>query len=318
MVSKVRTGDLLLFSSKHSTSFITKYFTKSRWDHIGIVVKPCPTKAYLIEWGNGLFACELVERLTEYAECDALELVLRTLTLPEGKDRRRVEDRIEAFVDMLFREEMGTNRGIPMGEVINAAIGQMSGASTSYAKDKEVVVDDLKHLFCSKTVAVAYKAAGLLAPNRLSDRFLPKHFSAEYGAFLDLQGGASLGPEQRVTFASRRMRDAVQFMLAHPLLEFVADPRGVGAQEDRAAKLVQKFVRRLAARRELRRRRTCGGEGAEAENEPLYGGAKKVTTKERATLLRRRSLEPRSKPSEALHMAGIDEDGVGATNEVLL
>ena len=61
---------MLYFSSKHTTSNITKYWTGARWDHIGVVVKPSPNKAYIIEWGNGLFACELVDRLNEYAELE--------------------------------------------------------------------------------------------------------------------------------------------------------------------------------------------------------------------------------------------------------
>jgi hypothetical protein len=54
------TGDIVLFSSKHSTSNITKFFTNSSWDHIGVIVVPKPGRAYLVEWGGGLFASELV------------------------------------------------------------------------------------------------------------------------------------------------------------------------------------------------------------------------------------------------------------------
>lgn len=70
LLDTVKTGDIFLFSSKHTTSNITKYWTGARWDHIGVVVKPSPNKAYIIEWGNGLFACELVDRLNEYAELE--------------------------------------------------------------------------------------------------------------------------------------------------------------------------------------------------------------------------------------------------------
>ena len=176
IVEKVKTGDLLIFSSKHSTAGITRFFTSSKWDHIGIVVKPSANKAYIVEWGGGLFACELVERLTEFAEWDGMELVLRHLKV--DKDRRVVEERIEQFIDMMFREKLGQNRGIPMSQVIKAARNQLWSKSTSYDPTKEVVVDDLNGLFCSKTVAVCYKAAGLLAPNRHADKFLPKHFSS--------------------------------------------------------------------------------------------------------------------------------------------
>ena len=56
----VRTGDVVLFSSKNQSSNLTKMFTNSAWDHIGVVVKPTAGRAYLVEWGGGLFASELV------------------------------------------------------------------------------------------------------------------------------------------------------------------------------------------------------------------------------------------------------------------
>ena len=302
---QVRTGDILLFSSKHSSSNITKYFTKSRWDHIGIVIKPSPTRAYIVEWGGGLFACELVERLNEYAEWDAMELVLRQLRLQaeEEANRRIVEERMEQFVDELFRAKMGQNRGVPMGQVISAARDQLFSKSTSVSA-KEVHVDDLEQLFCSKTVAVVYKAAGILAPNRIANKFLPKHFSMEHDQFLDLQGGAALGPEQRITFESKRMRDAVSNMLKLPILEVLA---GSTAKEDRSALLIEKFVRRVAARRELRRRKAGRG-SVVTEKAPLYKGARRKSTKERTDLLRQVAAEGHKKPEDTLQVTWIDED----------
>ena len=59
LTASCRTGDIVLFSSKHSSSNITKFFTNSVWDHVGVVVRPSPNRAYLVEWGQGLFATEL-------------------------------------------------------------------------------------------------------------------------------------------------------------------------------------------------------------------------------------------------------------------
>ena len=303
IAQQVHTGDILLFSSKHSTSNITKFFTRSRFDHIGIVVKPSPNRAYIVEWGGGLFACDLIERLNEYAEWDALDLVLRQLRLKETTDRRVVEERMEQFSDTLFREKMGQNRAIPMGQVIKAARDQIFSKSSSYSKE-EVVVDDLNALFCSKTVAVAYKAAGLLAGNRRSDKFLPKHFSSGFEAFLDLQGGASLGPEQRVTFESRRMRDAVSNILKLPLLEVIV--LGSSEKERRSALLIEKFVRRIAARRELRRRRSVGAPAGASTS--LYEGAEHVGTKERCEMLKQMAHAPHAKPADTLQITWIDDE----------
>ena len=72
LAAMARTGDVVLFSSKNSGSYINKFFTHSEFDHVGIIVKPSPKLTYIIEWGGGLFACELEERLTEYAELDGM------------------------------------------------------------------------------------------------------------------------------------------------------------------------------------------------------------------------------------------------------
>jgi hypothetical protein len=97
----LKTGDVVLFSSKHSTSYIAKVFTSSRWDHIGLVVKPSPTAVYIVEWAQGLFAARLLDRLNEFAEYDALELVVRRLKYTQPGTQALVEERIEKFVDML-------------------------------------------------------------------------------------------------------------------------------------------------------------------------------------------------------------------------
>ena len=79
LTQAARTGDVVLFSSRHATSNLTKFFTNSSWDHVGVVVKPTPRRAYLVEWGGGLFATELVERLSEYDLYDAREITWRHL-----------------------------------------------------------------------------------------------------------------------------------------------------------------------------------------------------------------------------------------------
>jgi len=305
VVDSVRTGDLLLTSNKDFGAKIIKTFTRTRWNHVGVVIKPSPNRAYLVEWGGGLFACELIERLQEYAEWDTVDVVIRNLKLPE-EQRRSIEERMEKFIDMLFREKMGQNRGIPLGSIVAAARDQYSH-SASEGKD-EIVVDDLKQLFCSKTIAVTYKAAGILAPNRIADRFVPKHFSEEYDKYLALQGGASLSGEHRITFESRRLRDAVNNALNFPLVDRIANSLNMTAnQEDKAARLVQKFVRRLAARREVRRRKAAKG-AARRGSVNLYSGAEDVGTKDRMSLLKQQAAAPHKKPQDTLQLTWIDED----------
>jgi len=258
--AKVHTGDVVLFSSKHNASSITKFFTSSGWDHIGIVVKPSATQVFLLEWGGGLFVCPFVDRLVEYYEGDGRLITLRQLQL--GAHRSRIEDQMEEFVDMLLRSGLGSNGAVPINQALKA-VQKQHGAE----KGGDAVVDDLENLFCSKTVAVCYKSVGLIAPNRDASLFLPKHFSARHDDFSDLQGGASLGPEIDISFEPKQIR---QFTLA---LLALAD--GTDNKKKRAAVVIGNSARRWLARTELaRRRKQEGGKGNEH------------TRAERRTLLR--------------------------------
>lgn len=283
----VRTGDIVLFSSKHATSNITKFFTNSIWDHVGVVVKPTPKRAYLVEWGGGLFASELTERLMEYDEFDAREIRVRHLKLGAAH-RDQLEDQMEDFLDMLFREQLGSNGSVPLGQVARAARRQVFSAP-DLKTNEAPFIDDLTTLFCSKLVAVAYKSIGVLSVCRDASTFLPKHFAEGHAKFLSLQNGTELSPASRVTFEPELLRSAVGAIMhpfastadllngavtgvgAHPqplpgiysqLLGPVGQAISDGfdfasgaAKEREAATRLQQAVRRLLAKRELQRRR---------------------------------------------------------------
>ena len=220
------------------------------FDHIGIVVKPSPTQLFLLEWGGGLFVCPLEERLTEYYQDDGRLITLRQLHLADSTDRNLIENTIEDFVDMLLRKGLGLNQTIPFDQVLQAVKKQNT------AKDHgKVVVDDLNQLFCSKTVAVCYKSAGIIAASRDASMFLPTHFSAESESFLELQRGATLGPEIDISFEPKRFR---RFSVA--LLDLVnpANLDPMHHKKDVAAEVMQAAARRWLARKELRKRRSNG------------------------------------------------------------
>lgn len=301
LVSQVRTGDVLLTSNKDGGAKFIKTFTGTKWNHVGIIIKPSPNRAYLVEWGGGLFACELEERMQEYAEYDTLDLVVRHLVIQDVANRPKIEERIEKFVDMMFREKLGQNRGIPLGKILKAASSMIS-SSNSYSKDE--VVDDLNELFCSKTVAVCYKAAGVVGANRHADSFIPKHFAYRYNDFLDMQGGANLGPEHRVTFESKRLKDAVTNVLHMPVIELLAYGTS-HKSEEKAALLIEKFVRRIAARKEAARRKKYGKKDKDGD---LFRGAENHSTKSRMALLKEVAGMPHKKPQDTLQVTWVDPD----------
>ena len=249
-----------------------------------MVVKPSPTQVYLLEWGGGLFVCPLEERLMEYYRDDGRLITLRQLQLSNSTDRNRMESNIENFVDMLLRSGLGTNEVLPFDEVLRAAIKQNT------VKDLgKVVVDNLEQLFCSKTVAVCYKSAGLIAASRDAAMFLPMHFAADRDKFCGLQRGASLGPEIDISFEPKRFR-----RLSVALLELTnpthRDPMHL--KKEIAAEVLQSTARRWLARKELRKRRgagsffdfKCGMPGVTQSRIPHH------TQKEKSAILRQVSV----------------------------
>ena len=97
----VRTGDLILFSSKHGAAQITKCFTASTWDHIGIVVKFSTTHVFVLEYAGGVYLYPLFTRLYTYYAVQGRVICLRRL-LP-GQDRTEMQKKVELFV----RDKLG-------------------------------------------------------------------------------------------------------------------------------------------------------------------------------------------------------------------
>jgi len=58
-----QTGDLVLFSSRHAASQMTKCFTASAWDHCGLVVKLSPKHVLILEYAGGVYLYPLFTRL---------------------------------------------------------------------------------------------------------------------------------------------------------------------------------------------------------------------------------------------------------------
>ena len=97
----------------------------------------------------------------------------------------------------------GNNKRASSGDIGGG--GDAAAASSEAAQQPQPLPafrDDLESMFCSKLIAAIFKECGLLAPHRVSSDFLPKHFSAPFDGYLDLQNGALLGPELPINFAS--------------------------------------------------------------------------------------------------------------------
>jgi hypothetical protein len=161
-----------------------------------------------------LIVADLSERLRQYANAGSVDVCIRHLLVKDPMARRTpIEESLEAFVFMLADKKMGQNKAIKLTDMIKAARGQDS-RKASGSQSRDVYEDDLTELFCSKTVAVAYKAAGLLAADRKAHMFVPKHFSTPCVA------DSAAAPPHRATaprhiYHSPRHRTAPPYTRAH-------------------------------------------------------------------------------------------------------
>lgn len=185
--NELKTGDILLFSGKGHISEGIKFFTLSKWSHVGMVYKlvdPLDPKGSVFSWESttlsdiedadtgkltkGVQRVELSERIMG-CFAKGYDISLRPLSRPLTDDMVRALN--------LFRHEVsGRPYEASKIELIKSAYDGIFG------ENKE----DLSSLFCSELVAEAYQKMGLLSEETPSNEFTPKDFSSEKKLRLDL------------------------------------------------------------------------------------------------------------------------------------
>jgi hypothetical protein len=187
--SKLQSGDIVLFSGKGGLSTGIKWFTASRWSHLGMVVRPVEFDVVLlweaspitdikdIQSGKihkGVRLVALSERIQTYEG----EVAIRLL------DVEREPKMIDALNE-LRRELKSRPFEKDVIELLKSAWDGPLGQN----------IADLSSLFCSELVAEAYQQMELLSRHKPSNEYTPRDFSEE--GRLKLRKGR-LGREQTV------------------------------------------------------------------------------------------------------------------------
>jgi hypothetical protein len=187
--SKLQSGDIVLFSGKGGLSTGIKWFTASRWSHLGMVVRPVDFDVVLlweaspitdikdIQSGKihkGVRLVALSERIQTYEG----EVAIRLL------DVEREPKMIDALNE-LRRELKSRPFEKDVIELLKSAWDGPLGQN----------IADLSSLFCSELVAEAYQQMELLSRHKPSNEYTPRDFSEE--GRLKLRKGR-LGREQTV------------------------------------------------------------------------------------------------------------------------
>lgn len=190
----LKTGDIILFSGKGGISEGIKFFTLSKWSHVGMIYRlfdPLDPEGSVFCWES--------TTLSNIEDAD-------TGKLTNGVQRVEFSERLERCFSTGYEISVRPlNKGLPDKKVaaLNAFRHEVSGRP--YEKDKIELIksawdglfgqnkEDLSSLFCSELVAEAYQRMELLGGSKPSNEYTPKDFSREKK--LVLLDGYNLGDE---------------------------------------------------------------------------------------------------------------------------
>ena len=190
--SKMKTGDIVLFSGKGGISHGIKLFTLSKWSHVGMILRLPDSKAVFL-WESTTLST--LRDIIDGKRKKGVQLVLlrdRINTYRGDVSVRHLsgfELNKERYLKLMkFRDEV-RNRPYEKSEIelVKSAYDGPWGHNE----------EDLSSLFCSELVAEAYQRIGLLSEEIPSNEYTPKDFSEE--KTLALPEGVALGKEILIT-----------------------------------------------------------------------------------------------------------------------
>lgn len=187
------TGDIVLFHGLGWDSDVIEILEQSRWTHVGMVVRT-PGIGYPLLWES--FPFTFVEDVLLHENKSGARLVSLDERLAVGVEK--------GLFDTVAVRHLRVERSQEMVAALKEFIHGMFH-TMAYPGDWEMLLEYLLGKFfreekagtrevqCAELVAETYKQMGLLAPDELSNSFVPKDFSSE--GRLSLLLGAELGEE---------------------------------------------------------------------------------------------------------------------------
>jgi len=175
------TGDIVLFKTKNISASIQRSFTRSEYDHVGLILRYSTGEIVLFEatGREGVGLC----RWKTFMRCKwhllYSKIMYRKLEINRTDD---VINGIEKFV----RYSVGKKYKITPTKLLKRK---------STVKEDENVED--RTFFCSELVAACYKKIGLLPQEVSAAQYLPGSFAAEKKLTLN---NAKLGSETLIDF----------------------------------------------------------------------------------------------------------------------
>ena len=174
----LNTGDLVLFSGKGRISGLIRWFTKSKWSHIGMVIKSIDLDALLLWESTTLSKIKDIHSLTATHGVQLVALSERVNSYDGAIGIRKLECVGMTPVMMQSLRDFRTEiKGRPYEqskiELIKSAYDGPGGHND----------EDLSSIFCSEMVAEAYQRMGLLTEDKSSNEYTPADFGNDLPLF---------------------------------------------------------------------------------------------------------------------------------------
>lgn len=182
---KLDTGDIVLFSGSGFISRLIQMISKSKWSHVGMVIKSAEWDMLLLWESTTLSKIKDIESRKQTQGVQLVPLSERIKCYKEGcvAFRRLIGGTEEQRLDMQsklkdFRSEVkGRNYEESKWELFRAAYDGAWGLNEA----------DLSSLFCSEMINEAYRRMGLIYPDPVSpsNEFIPGEFSTLNKLYMD-------------------------------------------------------------------------------------------------------------------------------------
>jgi len=183
-----QTGDIVLFRSRQAAGAIVRKATNGEVDHIGLIFRLKNKKSIALfealgSCGVQIFSWRNFEKEKWHEQYS--KIYRRKLHIPDTKLRKQVRKTLHKFLKVVANRNYSWT---PLKQMRKVSLLPHSDPNRTF--------------FCSELVASAFKEAGLLRKNCPSTRYLPTTFEERKG--LLLLNGAFLGPEQQISFATKK------------------------------------------------------------------------------------------------------------------
>lgn len=178
-IRQANTGDILLFRGCNSLAKVQRAFTRSKYDHVALVMRYSTGQLAFFEaiQGEGV----TIVRWDEFKQNNWQKLYSRIAYRQLSTDRsQKVLQDLQDFIDRVN------------GRHYRVSIAKLCGSRPSQIASNEA------NYFCSELTGVCLQVMGCLPSDLRAGQFLPGDFSIKRK--LPFINGASLGPELFIDF----------------------------------------------------------------------------------------------------------------------